>query len=172
MAINKTVSEFTIPLEAYPHLQDDQTLQDAINIVHLFACNDYLQFAEVLILNDKKQVIGQVTVHEILQGIEPRLLKKEENPDFEGLEIDYPNLAILWEDSFFKECHKRVDKPIKEFLSPIKATVKASDPLLKALYIMTHTNENNLPVLEDNKVVGMIRINEVFAAICSYCELY
>jgi len=169
--MDKTVNDYAIPIDVYPHLRENQTLQDAIDVIRSFTCVDYLQFSEVLILNDQRQLVGRITVREILRGFGPHLLTKDETPDFEGLEADFPNLAILWEDSFYRECRKQAGRPISEFLSPIKATVKPSDPLLKALYIMMRTHENNLPVLEENRVVGVMRIKEVFSAVCSYCAV-
>ena len=171
MSMDKTVGDFAIPLDMYPHLREDQTLHEALSSIQAFPCEERVQFSEVLIVNDQKQLIGRVTVREILQGLEPRLLRKEETRTFEGIEAEYPNLTILWEDSFFKQCHKQTDRPIKEFLSPIKTAVKASDHLLKALYIIMHAKENNLPVLEEDRVVGMIRIKEIFNAICFECQL-
>lgn len=171
MSIDKTVGDHAIPLSMYPHLREDQTLHEALGAIQAFPCEERVQFSEVLILNVQKQLIGRVRVREILQGLEPRLLREEATRTFEGLEGEYPNLTILWEDSFFEQCHKEVTKPIKEFLSPIKTAVKASDPLLKALYIIMHTKENNLPVLEGDRVIGMIRIKEIFAAVCSHCQL-
>lgn len=171
MSKDETVGDFAIPLDVYPHLREDQTLDEAIGVIRSFTCEDQLQFSELLILNDQEQLIGRVTVREMLQGLEPRLLKKKKKWKFEGFDADYPNLAILWEESFFKHCHERGGAPIKEFLSPIKTTVKATDPLLKVLYIMMHKNENNLPVLKKKKVVGVVRIKEVFAAVCLRCQL-
>lgn len=169
--IDKTVGDHAIPLDVYPHLREDQTLHEALRAMQTIPCEERIRFSELLILNEQEQLIGRVTVREILQGLEPRLLREEETRTFEGFEAEYPNLAILWEDSFFEQCHKQAAQPIKEFLSPIKTVVKASDPLLKALYIMMHTKENNLPVLEGDRVVGMIRIEEIFAAVCGHYQL-
>jgi len=168
--IEMTTGGLAIPIDAYPHLHEDQTLQEAIAVIRSFSCEEQLQFSELLVLNDREQLSGRVTVRELLEGLEPRLLKRKRKWKFEGLEDDYPNLAILWEESFFKKCHGRAGKPIKEFLSPIKRTVKVTDPLLKTLYIMMRKQENNLPVLMKKRVVGVVRIKEVFAAICSYCD--
>ena len=167
--MDKTVSDFAIPIDVYPHLQENQVLQDAIDVIRSFTCVDYLQFSEVLILNDQHELVGRITVREILRGFGPQWLAEDETPDFEGLEADFPNLAILWEDSFYKECRNQAGRPLKEFLSPIKATVKPSDPLLKALYIMMRAHDNNLPVIDENRIVGVIRIKEVFTAVCGHC---
>jgi len=171
VSIDETAVDFAIPLDVYPHLREDQTLDEAIGVLRSFTCEDQLQFSELLILNDQEQVIGRVTVREMLQGLEPRLLKKKKESEFEGLEADYPNLAILWEESFFKHCREEGGRPIKEFMSPIKTTVKATDSLLKVLYIMMHENENNLPVLEKKEIVGVVRSKEIFAAVCLRCQL-
>ena len=170
VSIDWTAGDLAIPLDVYPHLREDQKLHEAINVIQSFTHEDQLRFSELMVLNDQEQLIGRVTVRDMLQGLEPRLLKKKKFAKFEGLEAEYPNLAILWEESFFKKCRKRGGKPIKEVLSPITTTLKASDPLLKALYVMMHTNENNLPVLKKKKIIGVLRIKEVFTAVCLRCR--
>jgi len=56
-------------------------------------------------------------------------------------------------------------------MMPIQHIVKGRDPLLKALSIMLHSNEVVLPVVEDGAVVGVIRLEEIFTAICGVCRL-
>ena len=85
--------------------------------------------------------------------------------------MDAPSLAILWEDSFFKHCREHQAKTVKEFMSPIKSVISGSDPVLKALYIMLHSGEQSLPVLEDGKIVGVLRIEELFTITCGLCEI-
>ena len=50
-------------------------------------------------------------------------------------------------------------------MSPIKVTVNGDDPITKALFLMIKENVGMMPVLLDKKVVGMVRMNELFKEI-------
>jgi signal-transduction protein with cAMP-binding, CBS, and nucleotidyltransferase domain len=43
--------------------------------------------------------------------------------------------------------------------------------VLKALYVMLRSGEQSLPVLDDGKVVGVLRIEELFTITSGLCEL-
>jgi len=56
-------------------------------------------------------------------------------------------------------------------MSPIKYTVKGDDPVLKALAIMTNTQNFVLPVVDEGRILGVIRLKEIFAAITARCKI-
>ena len=57
LSTEKTTADLTIPIDAYPHIHEDQTLQDALDIIRSFKCEDQLQFSELLVLNDEEQLV-------------------------------------------------------------------------------------------------------------------
>ena len=162
-----------IPLAQYPHLKDSQTLADAIGMLYSFTCGEHKRFrySEILILNDQGQLAGRVTLQDLLKAYDARLADIPKVQEFEGKGAEFPNLAILWEESFFKRCAKQGLKPIGEFMSPIKNIAKATDPVLKVLSIMLAKNETVLPVIENDEVIGLIRIEEIFKSISEQCSL-
>lgn len=174
MNIEKFVKDFVIPLEKYPHIQEDQTLAEAMEQILLYKWGtkeQLLRFGELFVSNRAGQMVGKITLGDILTALEPRLLKKDKDPVFEGPEIDAANLSILWEDSFFKGCREHQAQPVKELMSPIKTVINGTDPVLKALYVMLRSGEQSLPVLDGGKVVGVLRIEELFTITCGLCEL-
>jgi signal-transduction protein with cAMP-binding, CBS, and nucleotidyltransferase domain len=54
---------------------------------------------------------------------------------------------------------------IHEVISPIRAIVDADDPVVKTLYLMTKENVSPIPVMKENKVVGMIRLFDLVREI-------
>jgi signal-transduction protein with cAMP-binding, CBS, and nucleotidyltransferase domain len=50
-------------------------------------------------------------------------------------------------------------------MSPIKVTVQDSDPVAKALFLMIKENVGLLPVMQNNKVAGMLRLSDLFGEI-------
>ncbi|MBA3016259.1 MAG: CBS domain-containing protein [Proteobacteria bacterium] len=167
------VKDFIIPLDRYPHLSDTQTLHDAVEIIQTFTCgpSDRLRYSELMVINDQNQLVGRVTLQDILQGLDQRLVDVTKVKKFEGQSVEYANLSILWEDSFFVECAKKRITPIKDLMSPATRFVKGEDPLLKALAMLLHSNDVIMPVVDDGRVVGVIRLEEIFKAISSRCQL-
>jgi len=169
---NPVVKKFIIPLEKYPNLNENQTIHDAVQVIRSFICgeNDRLRYAALLVLNDQNQLVGAVTLRDILRGLDPRFREFPKVKKFEGKGSEFPDLTILWEDSFFVECTKRSHVLIKDFMSSIHH-VKGGDPILKALSIMLSTNHDILPVVENDTVIGVIRLEEIFKEINDRCKI-
>jgi len=170
-AEKQVVKDCIIPIDRYPHLRDSQTLSDAVQILLSYTCGNEgrLQYGGVLIINESNQLTGCLNLQTILRALDRRLA--DSPGGFEGKDGKYPDLAFLWEESFFRKCSEKHDIPIKDFMISSNTIVKGSDPLLKALSIMLHNNEIFLPVSEDGNIIGVIRLEEIFTAICSACRL-
>ena len=167
------VRDHIITLDRYPHLQDDQTLHDAVEIIRSYthAPEERLAYSEMFILGSSHRLVGRVRLRDIIIGIDPRFTGLAKVNKFEGKKSDVTSLVTLWEDSFFDECSKRRTKKIQDFMSPVQHTVKGSDSLLKALAIMLSENETVLPVVDNERVAGVVRLEEIFNAITSQCRL-
>ncbi len=76
-----------------------------------------------------------------------------------------PSLAVLMGDMFGPNMKEPSQKPVSEVMSPIRVTVNGDDPITKALFLMIQENVGMMPVLLDKKVVGMVRMNELFKEI-------
>lgn len=170
---NPIVRDLVIPLKDFPHLNEDQTLHDAVEMLLSHTCGEFdrIRYAEILILNNKNQLCGRVTLQDILLSLDPRLKDSAKVKGFEGKGAGVPDLMILWDDSFFVECTKRSHIIIKDLMSPIKHIVKESDPVLKALFVMISSNTAVLPVIDDGLVTGVIRLKEIFRTLCNKCRI-
>jgi CBS domain-containing protein len=170
---NPVVRDLIIPLKDFPHLNETQTLHDAVEVLLSYKCGEYerIRYAEILILNDQNKLCGRARLQDILLSLDPRLKEASKVKGFEGKSSGFLDLVILWEDSFFVECRKWSHIPIKNLMSPIKYTVKGGDPVLKALAIMTNTQNFVLPVVDEGRILGVIRLKEIFAAITARCKI-
>jgi len=174
MASDKpVVRDLAIPLERYPHLNEHHSLHDAVAAIHSYTYgeNERLRYDELLVFNDQNQLCGLVTLQNILECLHPRLKDASKVKKFEGKESEFPDLTILWEDAFFVECTKRSGISIKDCMSSIKHIVKGSDPVLKALAIMLKTKDFILPVVDEDQVIGVIRLKEIFKELAAKCRL-
>jgi predicted transcriptional regulator len=167
------VRDLVIPIEKYPHVNEYHSLHDAVAAIisYTYGTNDRIRYDELLVFNDRNQLSGLVTLQDILQCLHPRLKEVSKGRKFEGKKQEFPDLTILWEGSFFVECTKGSKLLIKDCMSPIKHIVKGDDPVLKALAIMLKTKEVILPVIDEDRITGVIRLKEIFKEIANKCRL-
>jgi DNA-binding NarL/FixJ family response regulator len=161
MPYNKKVKDFMIPLEDYPHIPYWFTLRQAMAIVREAAIKFEGSFEPraVLVFDEKYQLMGMLTLRDIIKGLEPKFAKDT------GIIKADPSLAVLMGDMFGPNMKEQSQKPVSEVMSPIRVTVNGDDPITKALFLMIQENVGMMPVLLEKKVVGMVRMNELFKEI-------
>lgn len=159
----RQVKEVLIPLTDYPHIPYWFSVREAIAMLKTMTADPTRKVAPylVLVFDEKYQLLGYLGIREMLQGIEPRFLKRE-LPHYQGVEPPNLTLAELWKDLFKRRCKEEAKKPVKEVMAPIRATVQATDPMVKAAYLMLQTDSWIIPVMEGNKVVGIARLVDIF----------
>ncbi len=161
MPNEKKVKDLMIPLEDYPHIPYWFTLRQAMAIVREAAIKfeGVFEPRAVLVFDEKYQLMGVLTLRDIIKGLEPRFLK--ETP---LVKMD-PSLTVLLGDLFGPNMKEQSQKPVSEVMSPIKITVDAQDPIAKAIYLMIKEHVGMMPVMQDNKIAGIIRLSDLFAEI-------
>ena len=161
MPYAKKIKDLMIPLEDYPHIPYWFTLRQAMAIVREAAIKFEVTFEPraVLVFDEKYQLMGLLTLIDIIKGLEPRLFKETELIKMDA------TLTTLTEDLLGPAIKEQSQKPVNEVMSPIRATVDAEDLAVKALYLMIKENVSPIPVMKENKVVGMIRLFDLFREI-------
>ena len=161
MSNTKRVNELMIPLEDYPHIPYWFTLRQAMAIVREANIKFEGSFEPraVLVFDEKYQLMGILTLRDIIKGLEPRFMHET------TLVKADPNLALLVGDLFGPGLKEASQKPVGEVMSSIKVTVQGSDPIAKAIFLMINENVGAMPVIQDSKVAGMIRLSDLFKEI-------
>lgn len=168
------IRDLVIPLDRYPHLNENQTLQEAIQTFMAFRAGEQeeLRYSFLLVFNDQNQLVGKLSLVNIMHGLAPQLLEATKVANFEGKEVDYPNLAFLYEDKVLGECGQNQKKSIKPLLQGIDFLLPADTNILKAVTMMSHRNDFNVPVTEAKEIIGMLRLEEIFNKMCTtYCTI-
>lgn len=161
MPNDKTVRDLMIPLEDYPHIPYWFTLRQAMAIIReaTIKFEGAFEPRAVLVFDEKYQLMGMLTLRDIITGLEPRFLQETS-----FVKMD-PSLAILMGDLFGPNMRKASQRPVSEVMSPIQATVSGDSPIVKALYLMIKENVGLIPVIQDDKVAGMVRLSDLFAEV-------
>jgi CBS domain-containing protein len=161
MTNSKKVKDLMIPLEDYPHIPYWFTLRQAMAIVREAAIKFEGAFEPraVLVFDEKYQLMGMLTLRDIIKGLEPRFLHETSL-----VKMD-PNLTVLLGDLFGPGLREASQKPVSEVMSPIKVTTNGEDAIAKALFLMIKENVGLMPVVQDQRVAGMIRLSDLFKEI-------
>ncbi|MCK9377115.1 MAG: CBS domain-containing protein [Syntrophobacterales bacterium] len=161
MSDTKRVKDLMIPLEDYPHIPYWFSLRQAMAIVRETCIKFEGQFEPraVLVFDEKYQLMGILTLRDIIKGLEPRFLHET------ALVKADPSLAVLMGDLFGPGLKEASQKAVSEVMSPIKATIQGNDPIAKAVFVMIKENVGMMPVIQDSKVAGMIRLSDLFKVI-------
>ena len=161
MSETKKVKELMIPLEDYPHIPYWFTLRQAMAIVREAAIKFEGSFEPraVLVFDEKYQLMGILTLRDIIKGLEPRFMHET------ALVKADPNLSVLMGDLFGPGMREASQTPVSEVMSPIKVTIQGNDLLAKAIFMMIQENVGMMPVVQDGKVAGMVRLSDLFKEI-------
>ena len=161
MSYHKTAKDLMIPLEDYPHIPYWFTLRQAMAIVREAAVKFEGRFEPraVLVFDEKYQLMGILTLRDIITGLEPKFLQETSL-----IKMD-PSLTVLMGDFYGPKMKEQSQRPVSEVMSPIKVTVNAEDPITKPLYLMIKENVGLIPVMQGGKVAGMLRLSDLFGEI-------
>jgi CBS-domain-containing membrane protein len=165
----KKVKDLMIPLVDYPHIPFWFSVRQAIAMIKAAAAEPdaKIEARFVLVFDEKYQLLGFLGFKEMLAGIEPRFLRRPEAAHVQGAQpagLD-PILGMLWKDMCSRSSQEEANKPVKDVMTPVKVTVKADDPVVKAAYAMVQAGLEIIPVMEGSTVAGIARLDDVFKEI-------
>jgi len=166
MSNGKVAKDVMIGIFEYPHVPYWFSISQAIRIVKVsfLSAKKYPDPMAVLVFDEKYNLMGTLTLKDILRGLEPRFLKPSEKAQVPA--EDESALSLIWDTLFNESSKDLVEKPVSEIMAPAKYFVEPGDPLTKAAYLMLHHDLILLPVLENKKkFVGLVRMIEVFDEI-------
>lgn len=153
----KKVKEIMIDIFNYPHIPYWFTLEEAIKILKIFITQheNFNPFI-ILVFDERYNLIGVVGLEEILRGLELSLTK---------------DLGKVTEETvktiFTEKIKDLVSRQIQEFMVPIKEFIYSEDTVEKAVYLFIYHKPQVLAVLKDQKLVGIVRPQEIINLIAN-----
>ncbi len=152
MGYDKKVKDLMIPLEDYPHVPYWFTLAQAVLIVReaTIKFEGAFEPRAVLVFDEKYHLLGILTLKDIVRGLAGDRLR---GPGSE---------EIVWQELTGPELKEQAQKPVGDVMSPFKVTVDADDSPVKALALMSREGIERIPVVADKRVVGIIRLTDLF----------
>lgn len=166
----RRVGEIMIPLKDYPHLPVWSSMLEAIEMMHSaqLEVRGRKSLPRIILLFDLDgSISGTVRRRDLLRGMEPQFLlgqSIQQRIKVFDIQVD-PHLSELWPDRWVEGIREQVDRPVTDVMRPIEKTIDADELVMNAVYEMVKHELILLPVLDEGKVVGVIRTVDVFHEI-------
>ncbi len=163
MSNTKVVKDLMLDVFEFPHIPYWFSIRQAMGIIKksLLSGEKCHHPMAILVFDEKYNLVGTVSLKDILRGLEPKFLKPTTKAQVH--EEDESGLSLLWDTLFDRESKEAAERPVSDVMIPAKFFVKPDDPITKAAYLMVHNDLVLLPVLEDKKkFVGLVRMIEIF----------
>ena len=168
------VKDVYIKIDDYPNISLNAPMGNAFHMMH-HVLEDKTKFRTILVLDDDDHLKGYLSLRDLIRAVGPDYLHKT-RPDvkghqpFEGISQDLTALSLIWQEGFTLKMHDELKKPVSEYMTLIEDCVSLEDPIAKCLYLMLFRDVLVLPVVEEGRVAGVIRLVDIFERIADNVE--
>lgn len=172
----KLVKDLMVPLSEYATVRKDETLADAIVALRKaqegFDKSKYRHRA-ILVFDNNGKVSGKVTMLSIMRALEPKydeMLSDKKSMNL-GFTKSFQKALLeqlrLWDDPLEVICQKASEIKVESFMT--KCTegeyIEAKEPVQEAIHQIVMGHHQSLLVIENNSIVGILRLTDVFDAV-------
>ena len=157
-----------LPLSAFPCLKESGTVQEAIQHLRSFCpigSSGPCGFSELMVVDDNGGLIGRVTQQGILRVLFSTLLDPIDIKPFEGKTFEYSDLSTLLNGVMMREGVNHLNASLAKVIEKGIRVLPATTDLIHAMSVMVICKETVLPVEDNGKLVGVVKLSEVFGAI-------
>ncbi|MFZ5647261.1 MAG: CBS domain-containing protein [Bacillota bacterium] len=160
MSKEKQIGDVMVSLQNFMAVSAEAGVKEVVSTLRKSILSNELD--TVLVYNNNL-LAGFISIDDILTAIEPQFLK---GGTYRGWTVNREwAIPVFWEGLFTDRCIEATGKKARDIMKPVEFEVEVTDPLIKAVYGMTKHSAENLPVLNDGLVVGIIRSEELFMEI-------
>ncbi len=143
-----------------PTLQEDSTLQDAIDKLDLY------QVTLLPVLNEQDRVIGIITESMVFQILFEGFGEMVRSADSEGVPSENQGQRIASVFASQAElARQRARTPITAWMNPNPPVLNEHDPIEHAVVVMLKHGLDTLPVEGEGRFVGTIRLVDCCQAL-------
>ncbi|MCK5541547.1 MAG: response regulator [Desulfobacula sp.] len=159
------VSSVMIPITEYSTINEKKTIQDAIDelkksFVTKIATNQLMETGHrsILVRDTDNQIKGILTIRDLLEMAMPDYLSAPKPSLADSIEYS----PMFWDKMFSTRIQEMKTKCIRDVMSPSPIPIDGGSNLMEAAYLMIYRNERRLLVKLLDKIVGVIREQDLF----------
>ncbi len=163
------VRDCYVPIADYPHVPASATICDAISMMHSNLSEGH-KYRTILVTDENQHLQGYLSLRDLTRAVGPNFLSKKA-PDykghqpFQGISDDFTALSLIWQEGFTLKIMEEAKKPVSGVMTLIMNTISLDDPFAKCAYLLLVEDALILPVVEDEKVIGVVRLVDIFERI-------
>lgn len=165
---NMTVRDIMIPMSSFPCLKKSSTVQEAIQQLRSFCpvgSSGPCGFSELMVVDDHGELVGRVTQQGILRILFTSLLDTMDVKQFEGRTAEHSDLSTLLNGVLIKQGVNHLNASLTRVIETGLRVLPVETELIHAMSVMVITKEAVLPVEENGKLIGVVKLSEVFGAL-------
>ncbi len=161
----RKAQELMIDVSFYPQVAHTFTVRQAVELIQntLLGKDKCVQPMVMLVFDERNSLMGTLVMKDILRGLEPRFL--EPSTKAQGMSGSEKDLTLLWGSLFSEEITERAGRQVREVMRPVKHILGPDDDVSKIAYHLVHEDLPLLPVIKDGKIIGLVRMVEVFQEV-------
>ena len=171
------VKDFMVPLEEYATVALNASLFDVVLALEA-AQNSFdpskHKHRAVLVLDERQQVVGKLDMFDILMSLEPRYGELEASGALSRLGYSRDLIQAMLKDHYLWSgtmefiCSRAPNLKVRDFMKTLNecAYIGGGATLDEAIHQMVTCRYQSLLVAENEKVLGVLRLTDVFAKIC------
>lgn len=172
------VRDLMIPIEDYATVGPEATIKEAVESLqkaHEKYSSLHYKHRAVLVLDDDGRVIGKLSMHDVIVALEPayRQLGDYRMLNRAGLSMDFINSIresfALWDHPMDNICEKAAHQKVRDVMyTPTEGEhVEIDASLDEAVHQLVVGHHQSLLVTENRKIIGIIRLVDVFHAVAT-----
>ena len=170
------IDDLMVPLSEYATVTVGATLHEAILALETaqeeFDQTKYRHRA-ILVLDKTGTVVGKISQHAALKALEPQYLKMSSSSSAAhyGFSVTFLNdlqeQYSLLDGALENICQKAAKMKVENFMSKLSEWefIDLGASLDKAIHLLVMGHHQSLLVKQAGKVVGVLRLTDVFAAV-------
>ena len=173
-----TVKDLMVPLEEYATVSEEASLLEAVLALEkaqeeLDRTRYLYLHRAVLVFNKENQIVGKISQLDVLKALEPKykevgdlqsLSRAGFSPEFLKSMMDQQK---LWTPPLRDMCSKAAKVNVRDFMyTPTEREYVDEDVSLEeAIHMLVMGHHHSLLVTRDGKIIGILRLTDVFVAI-------
>lgn len=170
----RLVKDLMISLDEYATIRADQTIAQALEALgkaQLGLTADRHQHRAVLVLDERGDVLGKLSHWAVLRSLETSLLRTSDLASLDRAGLNEDLIQSLREKvsefggSLEHMCAVAGRTRVSAAMVPVGQSIDETSTLAEAVRVLVRTHAQSLPVTRGDRVVGILRLSDVFEAV-------
>lgn len=161
----KTVREIMKPLENFSSISADTSVKNAVYILKNSATiQSFSSGQNYLLIFENKTLVGFAGIYELFASVQPPNIRDDW---YRGWNVANWVEPVFMRGLFTTLCLDVAEKPIRDIMVPAATALTADSTLEEAAFKLYREKRDMCPVVENEKVVGILTSYDLFVEMAN-----